>query len=73
MFIITHKPELSIWITETPFQKKSGTWHFYDNEEEYFIDLNNFKAKYGSKFLFTLKKIKEMYKDRDRNDNDDAE
>lgn len=68
MFIVTHKPELSIWVTETPFNKKSGTWYFYDSIDEYEDDLALFKEKYSSKFLFTLKRIEQLYKQRGGSD-----
>lgn len=70
MFIITHKPELSIWITETPFKKTSGVWHFYDDEISYQEDLEHFKSKYTSKFLMTLKKLEQLYKQRGEDDPD---
>lgn len=62
MFIITHVKELAIWITDKPFDKHSGYWHFYDNKEEYEFDLEHFKDRYGSKFLLTLSKVEKMYK-----------
>lgn len=68
MFIVTHKPEYSIWITETPFNRKSGVWHFYDNEEDYLSDLSIYKLLYGSKFLIPLKRIEKMYKERGESD-----
>lgn len=71
MFIITHKKELSIWTTETPFQKKSGIWHFYDSIEEYEDDLAYFIDKYSNKFMFTLDKIMKLYKDRGETDTDE--
>lgn len=64
MFIITDKKEKAIWITDTPFNKKSGVWHFYDEDWEYEFDLENFKDKYGSKFMMTIKKVQKMYKER---------
>ena len=72
MFIITHVKELSIWTTEKPFDKKSGYWHFYNNKEDYEDDLNYFKDKYGSKFLFTLSKIEKMYKSRGETHEEDS-
>lgn len=71
MFIITHKKELSIWLTETPFNKKSGIWHFYNSLEEYEDDLAYFIDKYSKKFLFTLDKIQKMYKDRGETNTDE--
>lgn len=64
MFVVTNKPELAIWITPNPYNKKSGEWHFYNNEEEYKIDLGHFTHKYKSKSLITLKKVVEMYNSR---------
>ena len=49
MFIITNKKELSIWTTETPFNKKSGIWHFYDNEDDYNFD--DLSSSMGEKYL----------------------
>lgn len=71
MFIITHKKELSIWITETPFNKKSGIWHFYNSLEGYEDDLAYFIDKYSKKFLFTLDKIMKMHKDRGETNTDE--
>lgn len=73
MFIITHKPELSIWLTETPFKKTSGTWCFYDTPEEYDEDLYHFKKKYGSKFIMTLKRVQQLYKERGMSDTEDED
>ena len=62
MFIVTHKPELAIWITDNPLDKKSGVWNFYDNVDEYNIDLDFFKNKYGSKLMMTLKSLEKNVK-----------
>lgn len=71
MFIITHAKENSIWTTETPFQKSSGIWHFYDSKEEYEIALEQFKDKYSSKFLMTLNKIQQLKRDIKRTEDDE--
>ena len=71
MFIITNKKELAIWTTETPFNKKSGIWHFYDNEDDYNFDLEYFTDKYGKKFLLTLSKVMNLYKKRGGDDQDE--
>lgn len=70
MFIITNKKELAIWLTEKPFDKKSGVWHFYQDEFEYNYDLELFIEKYSKHFMFTLSKIKKLYKDRGETDAD---
>ena len=70
MFIIAEVKELSIWLTETPFQKKSGVWYTYDTREEYEDDLAHFKDKYGTMFLMTLKRVKELYKQRGGNEDE---
>lgn len=64
MYIVTHLPELSIWVTDNPFDKRSGTWMFYDEREYYEDELFSLKKKYGTKRLYTLKKIEQLYKNR---------
>lgn len=64
MFIITDVKELALWITDSPFNKRSGIWHFYNSREDYDWDLSYYKDMYGSKFMFTLKRIQELYKQR---------
>lgn len=64
MFIVEDKKEKAIWITEDPMNKKSGNWHFYDNDEDYAIDLQHFGLKYGKTFLTTINRIKKIYKER---------
>lgn len=64
MFIITNVKELAIWLTETPFDKRSGVWNFYNTREDYDFDLKNFTNKYSSKFQFTLKRITDLYQKR---------
>lgn len=68
MFIVTNKKEKAIWLTEDPFDKRSGVWHFYDNDEDYQYDLDLFKSKYSSKFLMTLAKLTKIVKGENPND-----
>lgn len=68
MYIITNKPEFSIWVTTTPFNKKSGVWYFMNDEFEYNDTLQELIEQYGSKFMWTLKKVEKMYKERGLSD-----
>ena len=69
--IVTDKRNLAIWITDTPFKKKSGVWSFYDTKEEYEWDLDAFKQKYGSKLVVSLEKIKKLYKEKGEPEDDE--
>lgn len=64
MFIIEDKKNKAIWITDSPMNKKSGIWHFYDNDSDYISDLSHFKEKYGTTFLSNIDRIKRIYKER---------
>lgn len=66
MFIITHVKELSIWTTETPFDKRSGIWSFYDTREEYDFALEDFKKTYGTKFMMPLSRVMKLFGSRNQ-------
>lgn len=69
--VITDKKELAIWLTDTPFNKKSGVWTFYDSLEDYEFDLGELIHKYRKKNVLTLSKVQKLYKDRGFQEDDE--
>lgn len=64
MYIIYSKLEQAIWVTETPLDKKSGVWHFYDSDEEFEDEFNRLVDKYKGCKVYTLRYWERTHKAR---------
>lgn len=55
MYIIYSKLENAIWTTDDPYDKKSGLWHFYDNEDDFEYEFDRLTKKYKGAHIYTLR------------------
>lgn len=55
MYIIHSRLEYSIWVTDDPYNPKSGLWYFCDDEDGYEYEFDRLTKKYKGAQIYTLR------------------